>query len=94
MTEGFEAWNEIYASGVHAGVDKPLVPGSVFLFESIMLGRVAPSGWYWFDSPRDLAGYLLHVALPEPRRMVVRRHQESGWAAYPPSSAADRCLGS
>lgn len=67
MAEGFEAWNKVYEPPTHAGVDKPLVPGSVFLFEDVMLPhfQAAPSGWDWFDSPRDLAGYLLHVGLPD-----------------------------
>lgn len=67
MAEWFEAWNKVYAPPVHAGIDKPLAPGSVFLFESVMLPhfQVSPSGWDWFDSPRDLAGYLLHVGLPD-----------------------------
>lgn len=67
MTVGFEAWNMVYAPPGHAGIDKPLAPGSVFLFEDVMLPHfhVAPSGWDWFDSPRDLAGYLLLAGLPD-----------------------------
>ncbi|OBI55666.1 hypothetical protein A5667_23190 [Mycolicibacterium fortuitum] len=106
MTEGFEAWNEIYAPPAHAGVSKPLLPGSVFLFESVSLGHAAPSGWDWFDSPRDLAGYLLHVALPDlagwwfdetttfggpPTRLPLR--QTIAWiGASTEASSADRDL--
>lgn len=65
MVEGFEAWNQLYKPPVHSGVDKSLGPDAVFLFEDLILSGVAPSGWDWFDSPRDLAGYLLHVGLPD-----------------------------
>jgi hypothetical protein len=63
---GFEAWNEAYPG--HAGEKtKPLTPASVFLYESVILhgSGVAPSGWQWFDSAGHLAGYLLHVCLPD-----------------------------
>jgi hypothetical protein len=65
MLEGFEAWNQLYQPPVHSGVNEPLGPDTVFLFESVILSGVAPSGWDWFDSPRELAGYLLYVGLPD-----------------------------
>jgi hypothetical protein len=40
----------------------------VFLFEDIVSHVVAETrwaGWQWFDSPRHLAGYLLHLAVPD-----------------------------
>jgi hypothetical protein len=63
----FEGWNKAYPRPVHADNPKPLTPASVFLFESVIKhgSGISPSGWQWFDSPRHLAGYLLHVGLPD-----------------------------
>lgn len=105
MTEGFQAWNAVYPSGVHAGVERPILPGSVFLYEEIRLQHFQkwPSGWDWFDSPRELAGYLLHVGLPDlagwwfddsdtvggpPKRLPLR--ETVGWATD--GDAADRAF--
>jgi hypothetical protein len=39
----------------------------VFLFEDLKMhgSGMGPSGWQWFNSPRHLAGYLLHVGMPD-----------------------------
>lgn len=65
MTEGFAAWHPIFAPP--ADTDRPITPGAVFVFGRVLLPcfQLAPSGWEWLDSPRDLADYLLHVALPD-----------------------------
>lgn len=64
---GFEVWNEAYPPPLHADTPQPLTPSSAFLFEDLIMhgSGMAPSGWQWFDSPRHLAGYLLHVGIPD-----------------------------
>lgn len=64
---GFEAWNEAYPPPLHADNPQPLTPSSVFLLEDLVMhgSGMAPSGWQWFDSLRHLAGYLLHVGIPD-----------------------------
>jgi hypothetical protein len=63
----FDLWNKAYPPPVHADNPQPLKPTSVFLFESVMVhgSGISPSGWQWFDSPCYLAGYLLHVGIPD-----------------------------
>lgn len=63
---GFEAWNSAYPPPLHTSVSRPLTATSVVLFEDLILSGIGgPSGWQSFDSPRQLAGYLLHVCLPD-----------------------------
>jgi hypothetical protein len=66
---GFDAWNEVCPPPAH-GPDNPklLTPTSVFLFEEVVSKvrtGILWAGWQRCDSPRLLAGMLLHVILPD-----------------------------
>lgn len=63
----FDVWNQQYANGIHADSSTAIQPGSVFLYEDLILhgSHGAPSGWMWLESPRQLAEYLLYVGLPD-----------------------------
>lgn len=65
---GFDAWNAAYPAPVHADSPQSLTPTSVFLYEDVLshvLSETRWAGWQWCDSPRHLAGLLLHVTLPD-----------------------------
>jgi hypothetical protein len=73
MTElaisGFDAWNEVCPRPSHTPENPTLLtPTSVFLFEDVVSQvrtGIHWAGWQWCDSPRLLAGVLLHVTLPD-----------------------------
>ena len=69
VREGFESWNEACPPPSHTPENPTLLtPTSVFLFEnaeSQVPTGIYWTGWQWRDSPRLLAGVLLHVVLPD-----------------------------
>jgi hypothetical protein len=66
---GFEAWNKACPPPSHAPENpRLLTPTSVFLFEDVVSQvrtGIHWAGWHWCDSPRLLAGVLLHVTFPD-----------------------------
>jgi hypothetical protein len=65
---GFDAWNAAYPAPAHGDSPPSLTPTSVFLYEDVLshvLQQTRWAGWQWCDSPRHLAGLLLHVTLPD-----------------------------
>jgi len=69
VREGFEAWQDKCPPPSHAPENPAvLAPTSVFLCEDAESHERAGiywTGWQWCDSPRLLAGVLLHVILPD-----------------------------